>query len=88
MLVWGGADRAIPAPAALADIGGLYDLASSRWVALPLERAPEPRRDHSAVWSGTEMIVWGGVAEPLEYDMVMYYSPGEPELWWAVLIRR
>src|SRR5437773_2230054 len=30
------------------------------WTATTLTNAPTPRVDHTAVWTGTEMIVWGG----------------------------
>jgi hypothetical protein len=30
------------------------------WSALPTDGAPSPRYLHSAVWTGNEMIVWGG----------------------------
>jgi len=31
-----------------------------RWTALPTQDAPSPRSSHTAVWTGAEMIVWGG----------------------------
>jgi hypothetical protein len=30
------------------------------WIALPGEGAPAPRHAHTAVWTGSRMIVWGG----------------------------
>jgi N-acetylneuraminic acid mutarotase len=30
------------------------------WKAMPLTNAPAPREAHTAIWTGTEMIVWGG----------------------------
>jgi len=30
------------------------------WTATSLTNAPSPRADHTAVWTGSEMIVWGG----------------------------
>jgi hypothetical protein len=45
-----------PAPA-----GAMYDPASNRWQALPA--GPLSGRDrHTAVWTGEEMLVWGGTA--------------------------
>lgn len=32
--------------------------------------APEPRYRHTAVWTGSEMIVWGG------YDGAGYFDTG------------
>jgi N-acetylneuraminic acid mutarotase len=31
------------------------------WTATSTTNAPSPRYDHTAVWTGSEMIVWGGV---------------------------
>jgi hypothetical protein len=31
------------------------------WTATSTTNAPSPRHGHTAVWTGTEMIVWGGV---------------------------
>ncbi|MEM7157847.1 MAG: hypothetical protein AAF799_33715 [Myxococcota bacterium] len=48
--------------------GGRYDPETDTWRTMSTVGAPEPREDHTAVWTGTEMIVWGGVvhryAEP------------------------
>jgi hypothetical protein len=39
--------------------GAAYDPARNRWRKLP--RAPiKPRFEHSAIWTGTEVIVFGG----------------------------
>lgn len=51
VLIWGGYAESI-----LSD-GGRYDLSNSSWSPL---LAPLARKDHSAVWTGTEWIVWGG----------------------------
>lgn len=66
MLVFGG-DQAFPSenngyapvpPVARAD-GGIYEPSRDRW--RPLPRAPiAPRFDHVAVWTGREMLVFGG----------------------------
>lgn len=40
--------------------GGIYDPVADSWNATPDTGGPEGRWDHSAVWTGTEMIIWGG----------------------------
>ena len=40
--------------------GGRYDPAANTWTALPTSGAPAARDYHTAVWTGSEMIVWGG----------------------------
>jgi hypothetical protein len=41
--------------------GGQYDPADS-WTATTTTNAPAGRLFHTAVWTGTKMIVWGGFA--------------------------
>jgi len=58
MIVWGGCTGAPPCSSYLAD-GASYDPASGSWTTLP----PSPlsaRGNATAVWTGSEMIVWGG----------------------------
>jgi Kelch motif len=56
MIVWGGQT----------DLGGRtnsgarYNPATDTWTPTSTTDAPRARRSHSAVWTGTEMIVWGG----------------------------
>jgi hypothetical protein len=42
--------------------GSLQDrhIETERWVPLPLSGAPSARSGHTAVWTGRDMIVWGG----------------------------
>jgi len=58
MIVWGGyyydgTDRYL-------DTGGRYDPVTDSWVETSLVNVPLARRYHTAVWTGNEMIVWGG----------------------------
>lgn len=65
MLVWGGiggggAAGCGPKAGAPCGDGAAYDPAGDTWAALPQVGAPSPRGWHGAVWTGSEMIVWGG----------------------------
>ena len=40
--------------------GGRYDPTTNTWSATSTLNAPEGRWFHTAVWTGSEMIVWGG----------------------------
>jgi hypothetical protein len=60
MIVWGGYyysddDNYL-------NTGGCYNPTTQTWTATPLKDAPTARYGHTAVWTGKEMIVWGGYA--------------------------
>ena len=40
--------------------GGRYDPNMDTWTATSTTNAPNARWDHTAVWTGSEMIIWGG----------------------------
>lgn len=40
--------------------GGEWSFETTHWEALSTTGAPSPRTGHTAVWTGSEMIVWGG----------------------------
>ncbi len=75
MIVWGGSsDHGSEGP--YLDAGGVYDPLSDEWRPTALSGAPSPRTAHTAVWTGREMIVWGGrdessvLASGGQYDML------------------
>ncbi len=43
------------------DTGGIYDPASNSWSPMSTTNAPSGRGLHTAIWTGADMIVWGGV---------------------------
>jgi N-acetylneuraminic acid mutarotase len=45
------------------------------WTATSTTNAPSPRYDHTAVWTGTEMIVWGGHQPPNVINTGGRYNP-------------
>ena len=65
LLVWGGL---LEGGQRACGTGGRYDPETQAWRPLPTEGAPTPSRGLQAVWTGSEMIVWGGAhleGEPL-----------------------
>ena len=40
--------------------GGRYNPNTDTWAATSIINAPDGRAAHTAVWTGSEMIVWGG----------------------------
>ena len=62
MVIWGGCTNASSFSRSFASSGGRYHLASGSWLPTSNVNAPEARVNHTAIWTGTEMIVWGGYA--------------------------
>ena len=58
MVVWGGSPGFSQEPL---DTGGRYDPSSDTWTSTSTSRAPAPRTEHTAVWTGSLMVVWGGL---------------------------
>ncbi len=57
MIVWGGEESY----GVYLNTGGRYDPTTNGWTATSIgENLPSERISHTAVWTGTEMIVWGG----------------------------
>jgi N-acetylneuraminic acid mutarotase len=61
MIVWGGCGQ-LDEHMCEIDTGGRYNPATDTWVATSEVNTPGQRMDHTAIWTGTEMIVWGGCA--------------------------
>lgn len=57
MIIWGG--ELITQPVSF-DTGGRYDLGTDNWRATSITNVTHARNDHTAVWTGEKMIVWGG----------------------------
>jgi N-acetylneuraminic acid mutarotase len=66
MIVWGGFTGG-PPPQYFGELrtGGVYDPATDTWAATSTFRAPRSRWHHTAVWTGSRMIVWGGEGGPV-----------------------
>jgi hypothetical protein len=55
MIVWGGEDLS-----GRFNTGGRYNPSTNTWTATSTTNAPVGRVGHRAVWTGNEMIIWGG----------------------------
>jgi N-acetylneuraminic acid mutarotase len=67
MIVWGGEGVT---PPFFFNTGGRYNPAADNWTATSTTNGPSGRYIHTAVWTGSEMIVWGG------YDGNNYVNTG------------
>ena len=60
MIVWGG--YFFDGNPHFLNTGGRYNPGANIWTATSLLNVPSARTVHAAVWTGNEMIVWGGEA--------------------------
>jgi len=72
MIVWGGFVRGGPG---ITNTGGLYDPDTDTWSPMTVVNAPEPRYGHTAIWTGSQMIVWGGHRDLGSLDTGKLYDP-------------
>ena len=61
MIVWGGHLDFLGSVST--NSGARYNPAANSWTTVSTTRAPAARQSHTAVWTGSEMIVWGGRSE-------------------------
>jgi N-acetylneuraminic acid mutarotase len=57
MVVWGGLEGS---SGTRTNTGGVYDPVTDTWTATSTTNAPTARQGHTAVWTGSNMVVWGG----------------------------
>jgi hypothetical protein len=60
MIVWGGSVLNAKYDQIVQATGGRYNPKLDAWSPVSTSVAPRARASHVAVWTGTEMIVWGG----------------------------
>jgi hypothetical protein len=70
IIVWGGCSREADARATHFNDGARYNPQTDTWTPLSTQNTPQGRYCASVAWSGTEMLVWGGVddAHASSYD--------------------
>jgi hypothetical protein len=72
MIVWGGSDGFIGTPDPTT--GGRYNPSTNSWTATSTTNVPAARYLHTAVWTGSEMIVWGGIND--DFGFVIGFNDG------------
>ena len=61
MIIWGGQDSS---HTPFANTGARWKRSTNVWAATSTTNVPVGREGHPAVWTGHEMLVWGGVGDP------------------------
>ncbi len=70
MIIWGGYNGTA------LNGGGLYNPSANTWTPLNTNSAPEGRYYHTSLWTGSEMLVWGGESSTnILFNDGGYYSP-------------
>ncbi len=77
MIVWGGYGVRKGAPMSeLLDTGARYNPTTSSWTgSTSMVGQPTSRGNHSAVWTGSRMIVWGGEDTAQQFSTGGVYDP-------------
>lgn len=60
LIVWGGNSNLVAQSDTGTSSGARYNPAKGRWYPISTANAPSARWGHRAVWTGREMVVWGG----------------------------
>ena len=78
MIVWGGETNTTTLPR---DDGARYNPSSDSWIPMTMNQAPAGRSLHTAIWTGSEMIIWGGTSAGLggyaTYNSGGRYNPSQ-----------
>jgi hypothetical protein len=78
MIVWGGQGQG----AAYLNTGGRYLPSLNAWLTISTSGdAPSPRSNHTAIWTGTEMVVWGGAVGSVFLNTGGHYCPCQASTW-------
>jgi N-acetylneuraminic acid mutarotase len=73
VIVW-GAPESQQSPERRVAVGAAYDPARNRWTRLPAASSA-PGLGQSAIWTGEQMVVWGGFSGPGSLAMGGAFSP-------------
>ena len=72
MIVWGGFNSTNNR----INTGGKYNPQTDTWAATTTTSAPSPRNLHTSIWSGQDLIVWGGDDGTSQINTGGRYCPG------------
>jgi N-acetylneuraminic acid mutarotase len=75
MIIWGGSAGGGLVPPFYFITGGRYNPITDSWIATSTTNVPEGRAGHTAVWTGSEMDVWGG-AEDTDFGPIYFNTGG------------
>ena len=71
MIIWGGFNDGNTG----LNTGGTYNPNIDTWATTNVTNAADARSNHAAVWTDSEMIVWGGVSDNIALNTGGRYNP-------------
>ena len=81
MIVWGGYDG--NGTTGDTNTGGVYDPNSDTWTATSTTGAPTGRYFQTGVWTGQELVIWGGYNNVVDFNNGGQYDPAT-DTWSAL----
>jgi hypothetical protein len=72
MIVWGGDNCFFGCNV---NTGGRYNPSTDSWTATSTTNAPDATSGHTAIWTGNNMIVWGGGDTNVRFNTGGKYNP-------------
>lgn len=72
LIIWGGFDASLTT---YFRSGARYNPTNDTWTAMNTNGAPSGRAHFTAVWSGSEMLVWGGDSNNVNVNTGARYNP-------------
>src|SRR5258707_1348158 len=79
MIVWGG-NGGCAFYMCVANTGGRYNPTIDSWTDTSITNAPSARANHTAVWTGSEMTVWGGAGFLVSFNTGGRYCAQSPSV--------
>lgn len=76
MIIWGGR---VGAGGTAVNSGGMYYPDSDSWSSVSTVNAPSPRSAHTAIWTGIEMIIWGGTGPAANLNSGGRFNPASQQ---------
>jgi N-acetylneuraminic acid mutarotase len=83
MVIWGGAVFDPAQGGVPTNTGGRYDPVSNTWLPTSTAGSLFPRTGATAVWTGSRVLLWGGVDDPARASDLGQYDPATDT--WAVV---
>jgi N-acetylneuraminic acid mutarotase len=83
MIIWGG--FSFTGFNNYLNSGARYNPTTDSWTATSVTNAPAARWHHTAVWTGSEMVIWGGEVSSTYFNTGARYNPGT-DSWTATTV--